>query len=106
MKLSEQQEKAYPYIKWLLSDNRYLEEPVGKTYLMSIIFIEQALEEPGEWIHIFDHSYTEGYTHEHMLKQMLNGIENRVAKIKDFKFEFDYDEFRFRCIIGEGFLWT
>jgi len=99
IKLTEQQKKAYPYIKWLLSDNRHIEEPVGKTYLMSIIFIEKALETPGRWIHIFDHSFTEGTVREIMLETMLEIIQNKITEIKDFKFEFDYDKFRFRCMI-------
>ena len=99
IKLTEQQKKAYPYIKWLLSDNRHIEEPVGKTYLMSIIFIEKALETPGRWIHIFDHSYTKGTVREIMLETMLAGIQYKVSNINDFKFEFDYDKFRFRCVI-------
>ena len=56
IKLTKTQEKHFEAIKWLLTENYRAE---GRSYLMSYIFIEEALEYPGRSIRIFDHYPTE-----------------------------------------------
>jgi len=67
-KLSKEQKKYAPAIRWLLNGSC----GSGRSYLMAWIFLEMAIKNLGKPIKIFDHSFL--YTYEHTIDYLLQTI--------------------------------
>ena len=52
---SVEQGNAYHHVKWLISDNT-IACGTGRSYLLAILYIEEAINNPGKMVHIIDHN--------------------------------------------------
>ena len=50
--LTPKQQSHYESVRWLIRDGN---RRSGRTFLMAYIFVEEALQNPGRTIHIFNH---------------------------------------------------
>jgi len=78
IELTPTQREYFNAIDWLLDSNTPIERAVGKTYLMSVIFIKTAIEHPNRWIYVFDHIYPwktgNPYSIYEQVRDLISGI--------------------------------
>lgn len=95
--LRKEQLRHYNSVKWLLTDGPHekreeLPAPVqrhrqtGRSTLMAIIFIEEAMERPGKPIRIFDH-YDNKVSHKYMVERIKKLLSEDKSFAKQFKFQ-------------------
>lgn len=61
----------------------------GRSYLLSLAYINLSLKYPGVWIRFRDHHFS------HISDQIVGGyIHAHAKKLKKMKFEFKIDQFR------------
>lgn len=80
--LSKQQKKYWPAIMWLTDEFNYRQE--GRTTLMALAFIRQAIEHRGMWIRVYDH-YPNYQTHRLMLDTIHRLLPPELLEIAEFR---------------------
>ena len=53
--LSVKQEDAYNHVRWLISGNRH-DTGTGRSYLLAVLYIEEAINNPNETVYLVDHN--------------------------------------------------
>jgi len=79
--LTPVQRHSKEVIEWLMSDS-WKDKRVGRTYLMSVILIEKALEKPGNWIPIWDHGPYHPRKEDFMFRYIKNIVEEHYPEFK------------------------
>jgi len=84
-KLSDCQLTHLPSVEWLLNIDNY--RGAGRSHLMAVVFLNQALRYPGKWIKIFDH--IPGVEQRHIILNdiddiILNDIDNMISSHNGF----------------------
>lgn len=90
---TDQQKEAYRSIKWLYGGARR----TGRTYLLAVVFVEQALEYQGEWVYVADHSLPHRSYNTIRLMDMVNDLA--LSHMEDGRkglFSYKYSEFAIR----------
>jgi hypothetical protein len=54
IKLTPQQERYHNAFKWLVNQDIDINRGVGKSFLLAVCFIEEALENRNRWVYPFD----------------------------------------------------
>ncbi len=83
IQLTEYQKDFYPALKWLLSGSEQ-HARTGRTVLLAIGFLEEAINQAGTWIEIFDHTPGQRGTAT-LLGAIERIIKHNTAMRKHFK---------------------
>ena len=97
IKLTDFQKECYPAFKWLVNDNTPIVDPVGKTFLLAVCFIEDALEHRNKWVYPFDNVPRHTILQEEIMKLIYRKILNN-NRLSDLVI---MEKNRFKFIDGE-----
>ena len=92
LNLTKEQSKHFESVKWLLDFTTNIES--GKSHVMATAFLAIAIENPREWVNVYDH-FPSSITHERLLRYIEDVLLRDDWELRA-KFEFDYEANRFR----------
>jgi hypothetical protein len=87
-KLTVEQQTHWRSILWLLSD---INRGSGRTRLMAIALIYEALDRPGKHIYIFDHTHVSGVSSYRQSQMMTDTIYKLLSPFPELEVTFGSD---------------
>lgn len=97
IQLTTQQNEYYKGIKWLLQDGPRAQ---GKTYLMSLAFLERAAADLYTWVYVYDHFNTGGSNRSYLFG-MINHVFQSSTLQDEYVLQVNELEHKIRLVYKE-----